>query len=87
MLTDLPNIGTVLASKLKDAGIHSVEELCSMGSENAFIRFATLFPSDICIQILYALEGAICGIRWHNLESSRKTELKSFYKTIESGLG
>lgn len=31
---------------------------------------------------LYAIEGAIQGIRWHNLEKSRKEELKEFFGMV-----
>jgi DNA transformation protein len=30
--------------------------------------------------MLYAIEGAIQGIRWHDLEDSRKRELKEFFR-------
>ncbi|MBZ9688850.1 TfoX/Sxy family protein [Clostridium estertheticum] len=34
-----------------------------------------------CINRLYALKGAIQGIRWHNLSNEVKNELKKFYNT------
>jgi hypothetical protein len=41
-LTSLPNIGTMLAEKLNKAGIMTSHELIHTGSENAFIRIATI---------------------------------------------
>jgi len=32
--------------------------------------------------MLYALEGAIQGIRWRGLEQGRKQELKEFYRMM-----
>ncbi len=32
--------------------------------------------------MLYALEGAIEGIRWYSLSNDIKQELKEFYKTL-----
>ena len=32
-----------------------------------------------CITLLYALEGAIQGIRWHDIKKKRREELKEFY--------
>ncbi|MBX4260419.1 TfoX/Sxy family protein (plasmid) [Clostridium estertheticum] len=32
--------------------------------------------------MLYAIEGAIEGIRWHYLSDDIKQELKVFYKTL-----
>lgn len=85
-MTDLesaPNIGKVLKEKLLEAGISSLEELKSTGSEQAFLRIRTLHDSeDGCINMLYALEGAIQGIRWHGLPKERKAELKEFLKLL-----
>lgn len=82
-LTDLPNIGKTLADKLEMIGIKSEEELKEMGSENALIKIATIENSGACINMLYALEGAIQGIRWHGLDSARKEELKEFYRLMK----
>ena len=76
------NIGSTLSDKLLSAGINSIEALKSEGSENAFIRIRTIDPSA-CLNMLYALEGAIRDIRWHNLEESRKNELKDFFDTLK----
>ena len=80
-LTDLPNIGKILAGKLNRAGITSEQQLKETGSENTIVKIATLENSDVCIDMLYALEGAIQGIRWHGLSEERKQELKDFYRS------
>ena len=51
-LTDLPNIGIVLADKLKSIGIENEFELKSIGSENAIIKIATIENNDVCINML-----------------------------------
>ena len=81
-LTDLPNIGQTLASKLNAINIKSPEELKSIGSKQALIQISTLENSGACINMLYALEGAIQNIRWHELSTQTKQKLKSFYKLI-----
>lgn len=77
-LNSLPNLGGTLMDKLKAVGIETPEGLKNMGSENAFIKLSTI-DSDACLNMLYALEGAIQGIRWHGLSESKKSELKAFY--------
>ena len=77
-LAQLPNIGKVLAGQLEMAGISTPAQLKSVGSEDAFTRLATLDDSA-CVNMLYALEGAIQGIRWHQLPSERKKELLEFF--------
>ncbi len=81
-LSKLPNIGKTLAEKLIQCGITSPDDLKSIGSENSFIRIKTI-DNNACINMLYALEGAIQGIRWHSLDSDRKAELKDFFDHIK----
>jgi DNA transformation protein and related proteins len=80
-LTSLPNIGKTLADKLIRAGIKTPDELKSAGSENAFIKLYTI-ENDACLNMLFALEGAIQGIRWHNLDKSTMMNLKLFYNHL-----
>ncbi len=77
-LLTLPNIGAELAKRLRQVGIDSPNELVFIGAEDAFIRLRELDPS-VCITQLFALEGAIQGIRWHGLDALRKLELKDFF--------
>ena len=78
-LTDLPNIGKVVAEKLKEVGIDTPEELRKVGAEQAFIRLQTK-DEGACLCMLQGLEGAVQGIRWHNLPKERKEELKQFFR-------
>jgi DNA transformation protein and related proteins len=78
-ISSLPNIGKELERQLNKVGIQSAEELKIVGSENAFIRLKTIDPGA-CINSLYAIEGAIQSIRWHNLDSDRKRELLDFFR-------
>ncbi|MFV0469839.1 MAG: TfoX/Sxy family DNA transformation protein [Dysgonomonas sp.] len=81
-LEKAPNLGKVICAKLREAGIEDVETLAAIGAEQAFIRLHTI-SSDCCINMLFALEGAVWGIRWHHLERLRKEELIGFYQTIQ----
>lgn len=67
-LTDLPNIGKKLADKLRSIAIENEYDLRTLGSENIIIKLAALENSGACINMLYALEGAIQGIRCHELD-------------------
>ena len=79
VLTQLPNIGKVVAEKLFQVGITRPEELRALGSEQSFIRIQTI-DETACLSMLQALEGAVQGIRWHDLPKERKEELKEFYR-------
>lgn len=81
-LTDLPNIGHTLASKLNAIHINSLEDLKTVGSKQALVQISTIENSGSCLNMLYALEGAIQNIRWHGLSTQTKQELKSFYELL-----
>lgn len=85
-IEELPNIGKTLAEKLKNIGVTNELELVELGSENAIIKIATLENNGACLNMLYALEGAIQGIRWHGLAVNRKQELKEFFRVLEKEL-
>jgi DNA transformation protein and related proteins len=78
-LTDLQNIGIVVAGKLKEAGIKTPEELRAIGAEQAFIRLQSI-DETACFSMLQGLEGAIQNVRWHNLPKERKEELRQFFQ-------
>ena len=77
-MTKMANIGAKLEKQLAEAGITTPEELKAVGSREAWLRIKAIDPSA-CIMRLSALEGAIRGIRWHNLDDKVKKELKAFY--------
>jgi DNA transformation protein len=84
-LTKLPNIGQELAKRLELAGIKSTEEFLQLGTEKVFIKLKTVFP-NACHSQLYALEGAMQGIRWHVISKERKAELQEFMKMLQKEL-
>jgi DNA transformation protein len=83
-LTQLPNIGKTLAKKIEQVGIHSIEQFMELGSEQVAIRLSSLDNHGLCINMLYAIEGAKQGIRWHGLDPNRKEELKLFLNQLLS---
>lgn len=77
-LSDLPNIGTEVERQLNEAGITTIEELKTLGAEQAWLRIQEIDESA-CIHRLLALEGAIQGVKKNLLPAERKAELKEFY--------
>ena len=81
-LTDLPNVGPQLVKHLKQVGIETPEQLKSSDAESLFIQIRAFDPTA-CICKLMAIDGAIKGIRWHNLPLEKKEELKQFIHMLE----
>lgn len=77
-LSERINIGSDTESKLFQVGIDSLEKLIATGSEKAFLKLRTIDP-DACLSLLYGLEGAILNLKWHEIPSDRKQELKQFF--------
>ena len=76
-LSALPNIGKKIEAHLNEIGVHTPEDLKKMGALTAWKRIRAKHPKkDCCICALYALEGAIMGIRWHELPKEVKEALK-----------
>lgn len=77
-LSKLTNIGEFVENQLNEVGISTYEELKEAGAKEAWLRIKSIDDSA-CIHRLYALEGAIRGIKKSQLPEEIKYELKEFY--------
>ena len=80
-LSALPNISKVIESKLNTAGIETIAQFYEAGSREVFLSIRKT-DETACISMLYGLEGAIQGIRWHGLSQETKDSLKKFFREI-----
>lgn len=76
-MSDAPkvlNIGGKSAAWLRQVGLRTWDDVHAIGSVEAFLRVkrAGFRPS---LNLLYALEGALIGCHWQQVEISRRTEL------------
>ncbi|MDT2741650.1 TfoX/Sxy family protein [Lactococcus garvieae] len=81
-LSKLPNIGKVIEGQLEKVGISTIEQLKTLGSKSAWFKLWEE-DSSVCIDELYALEGAIQGKRWFVLDEGTKEQLKDFYNQYQ----
>jgi DNA transformation protein and related proteins len=75
-LTQLPNIGDALAEKLAGAGIQNYDDLASLGSVKVLLKIRDGVDPGACYNMLYAVEGAIRGVRWHEISRDERMKLK-----------
>jgi DNA transformation protein len=80
-LSDALNIGKVLELKLNKVGINSLEELQQVGAENAFAKIKSI-DKNAGRTILFSIDGAIHGVKWHEIEANRKALLKKYYNKL-----
>lgn len=78
-LTELPNIGPVLAENLRRIGIQTPEALRRTGAEEAWLRIRLQVDGGACLHQLQALAGAAAGVPKKDLPPERKAELKAFF--------
>lgn len=74
-LEDLPNIGPVLADRLRRAGIMTPAQFAALGDTAAFARLVATYPEEACTHTRLALAGAARGVRWHSLAPELRREL------------
>ena len=72
---DMPNIGGVLAGRLREIGITTDAELIKTGDAAAFRRLRATLPEDACTHTRLALAGAVRGVRWHALDKALREKL------------
>ena len=77
-LTALPNIGDKLATVLHNACITSHKQLHALGSVTTVLRITGCKPL-VGYNMLYAIEGAIRGVRWHAIPKVELGLLRAKY--------
>ena len=74
-LTALRNLGPVSAAWLEAADVRSEAELRRLGAVETFRRVAFSRGGDVTFNLLYALEGALRGVRWDHLPAEERAAL------------
>ncbi|MEA3447702.1 MAG: TfoX/Sxy family DNA transformation protein [Bacteroidota bacterium] len=81
-LSESLNVGKVLELKLENVGINSLEELKEVGSEEAFARVKQI-DKNAGRSILFAIDGAVQGVKWHKIPEDRKNKLRAYFNELE----
>ena len=73
-VADLPNLGPKSQQMLEDAGIATLDQLRTLGSVAAFARVKRS-GGNPSLNLLWALEGALTGLRWQDVAREHRTSL------------
>lgn len=84
-LSERPNLGTTLTAELSRAGIDTVERLSELGSIESALAILR-GGEDVCANKLYALEGAIRGVRWHSIPEEELRALWDRFTDAREGV-
>lgn len=79
-LLEMKNIGPQLAHDLMSIGIYSLDDMIDLGSVEIVHKLG-ISDRSVCYNKLYAIEGAIQGVRWHSLSKQERIRLKSEFDT------
>lgn len=77
------NVGPKSAAWLRQVGVRSLEDLRHVGVVGTFmkVRRAGFRPS---LNLLYAMEGALCDCHWQEVPEQRRSELLQAVDAAES---
>jgi DNA transformation protein len=75
-LEQLPNLGPVSARRLRAVGVQSAEDLRRLGPVEAYVRLKQMFSAEVSTLTLYALHGAVAGVRWYELPEATRAALR-----------
>ncbi len=73
-LRDLPNLGPTSEEMLTRAGIATPAQLQALGAIAAFVRVRKS-QGKASMNLLWALEGALCGQAWQTVARDHRTSL------------
>ena len=82
-LAALPSLGKTSAEMLVDAGILNPAMLKAAGPEEAYRRLRFAHGRRVTINFIYALDIAISGGRWDEMDPDRQQQLKMVAKSIQ----
>lgn len=81
-LVDMINLGPTTADWLAAVGIETPARLRALGSVEAWRRLRAARSRPVTRNALYALEGALAGLRWNQLPRARRAELDAAWRRL-----
>ena len=73
-LTTTPNLGPKSAEILARAGLTTLAQLREIGAVAAYVR-AKNTGANVSLNLLWALEGAVSGLRWQEVAREHRASL------------
>lgn len=76
-MTALKNIGPKSRVWLAEIGIHTLEDLEALGAVETYRRLKANRPTEVSLNMLWALQGALLNIHWNALSPDMKADLRA----------
>ena len=84
-LAALPSLGPVSAAMLVEAGVTNADALRALGAVEAWRRLRFVHGRRVTLNFLYALDNAVSGQRWSEMDGSRRAELRQLAAATDGG--
>ncbi len=76
-MTPIKNMGPKSSVWLHEIGIDSLEDLEAIGAIEAYRRLKAARPTEVSLNALWGMQGAILNIHWNMITPEMKAELKA----------
>ncbi len=74
-IADMKNLGPESAERIVAVGIADADGLRAVGAAAAYRRVKSRFPDDTSLNLLWAMQGALMEIHWHEVPIEIKRQL------------
>jgi DNA transformation protein len=76
-LESLTNLGKISARQLAEIGIKTEADLRTAGAAAAYLKLKDHFGRGVSLNYLYALGGALKGVRWELMPEAERAALRA----------
>ena len=71
----MKNLGPKSSEWLANIGVHSLEDVASLGVVETYKRVKAAYPEKVTLNMLWGLQAALLEIPWNELPPDIKKEL------------
>lgn len=73
----MKNIGPKSREWLASVGIHTLDDVASLGVVETYRRVKAAYPEKVSLNLIYGLQAALLDLPWNELPPDIRAELKS----------
>lgn len=81
-IASLKNLGPKSAEHIVAVGIDGPDEIRELGAVVVFLRVKSRFPDSTSFNLLWALQGALMEVHWHDIPNEIKQQLLVELETL-----
>ena len=71
----MKNLGPKSAEQIIAVGVDGPDEIRALGAAEVFHRVKSRFPDSTSLNLLWALQGALMEVHWHDIPDEIKHQL------------